>query len=170
MTIRVKITLAVVLTFCQMFPTVALAQSPVKLRNMRGTIELTAAGTSVFEMEGTASHLGKFTASGEIDFQPGAEAGSLIGDGVAVFEAADGDLLVGRVTWDMDPEVNGGQAAHIHFSWRDSVQLRDGRIVASTGRFVTNRPPGLVVIAIIAILIGVPVPFDLHCGPGGVAC
>jgi len=146
-----------------------LAQSPVKLRTMQGVLDLTPAGAPVFTLEGVASHLGQFTASGEIEFQPGA-AGSLLGDGVAVFRAADGDLLVGAVTWDMDPAVNGEQTAHIHFSWRDSVQLRDGSIVASTGRFVTARPPGLVVIAIIAILIGLPVPFDLHCGPRGVGC
>ena len=167
---RLTITLVVLLTFGQMFPTVALAKSPVKLRNMQGVIDFTTDGTSVFDLEGAASHLGTFTASGEVEFQPGAEAGSLIGDGVAVFKAANGDLLVESVTWDMDPEVNGEQTAHIHFSWRDSVRLSDGEIVASTGRFVTARPPGLVVIAIIAILIGLPVPFDVHCGPRGVGC
>ena len=167
---RLTITLVGLLTFGQMFPAVAIAKSPVKLRNMQGAIDFTPDGTSVFDLEGAASHLGTFSASGEVAFQPGAEAGSLIGDGVAVFTAADGDLLVASVTWDMEPEVDGEQTARIHFSWRDSVQLSNGRIVASTGRFVTARPPGLVVIAIIAILIGLPTPFDVHCGPRGIGC
>ena len=38
------------------------------------------------------------------------------------------------------------------FSWADSVELGDGTIVENTGRFVEDRPPGLVVIAIIALL------------------
>jgi len=38
------------------------------------------------------------------------------------------------------------------------VEFSDGTIVSSTGRFVEDRPPGLVVIAIIAILIGLLSP------------
>jgi hypothetical protein len=167
---RLRVTLIVLLTFCQIFPTVASAQSPVKLQNAQGAIDFSTEGTSVFDLQGSASHLGKFSAYGEVEFQPGAEAGSLLGDGVAVFKAANGDLLVGITTWDLDAEMNGEQTAHIHFSWRDSVQLSDGRTVASTGRFVTARPPGLVVIAIIAILIGLPYPVVVKCGPGGIGC
>ena len=68
------------------------------------------------------------------------------------------DLLVGVVEWDADAEGDGLRTSHIHFSWRDSVQFSDGTVVDSTGRFVKDRPPGLVVIAIIAILIGMLLP------------
>src|SRR5262245_15182985 len=70
------------------------AESPVKLRNFIGTIDIADEGVTTFTLEGSASHLGSFTASGEVKFEPGAEEGTLIGHGVAVFEAANGDLLV----------------------------------------------------------------------------
>jgi hypothetical protein len=50
------------------------------------------------------------------------------------------------------------RASHVHFSWRNSIELADGTVVYSTGRFMDSRPPGLVVIAIIAILIGLLLP------------
>jgi hypothetical protein len=155
---RLKVALVALLTFFQVFPPAVLAKSPVKLKNFVGEIDFSTERTSPFVLEGTASHLGRYTAHGEVDFSPGEEEGLLIGDGVVVFEAANGDLLVGVATWEVDAEIDGERASHIHFSWRDSVEFSDGTIVASTGRFVDDRPPGLVVIAIIAILIGLLVP------------
>jgi hypothetical protein len=88
-----------------------------------------------------------------------------VGHGVVVFTAANGDLLVGVVEWNADAEANNLRTNQIHFSWRDSVEFNDGTIVASTGRFVKDRPPGLVVIAIIAILIGMLLPAVDSIGP-----
>ncbi|HLX64081.1 MAG TPA: hypothetical protein VKX17_22605, partial [Planctomycetota bacterium] len=64
--------------------------------------------------------------------------------------------LVGVTTW----EAGENDTAQLHFSWRDFVQFSDGTIVHSTGHFADakNRPAGLVVIAIIAILIGLLMP------------
>lgn len=85
--------------------------------------------------------------------------GTLEGEGVTVIQAANGDLLVGVVTWQIDAEGNG----HIAFSWRDSVEFSNGIIVSSTGRFLNSRPAGAVsrlrtisdgTSNIIAILIG----------------
>ncbi|MEQ1903024.1 MAG: hypothetical protein ABL888_02405, partial [Pirellulaceae bacterium] len=42
----------------------ASAQSPIKLRNWSGTIDLSMDNPVPFEMSGTASHLGRFTAQG----------------------------------------------------------------------------------------------------------
>jgi len=80
--------------------------------------------------------------------------GSGRGRRVAAFEAANGDVLVGLTTWEVDDSELGG----LHFSWRDSVTFSDGTIVDSTGRFAASRPPGLVVIAIIAVFIGLLLP------------
>ena len=132
----------------------ARAQSPVKLQNWEGTVDYAPDGITTFTLEGTSSHLGNFKAYGEIDLVPGEEEGSLVGQGVVVFEAANGDLLVGITTWDVGSDTVGG----MHFSWRDSVTLADGTVVSSDGRFAHDRPPGLVVIAIIAILIGLLLP------------
>jgi hypothetical protein len=132
----------------------ARAQSPVKLQNWQGAIDYSPDGITTFTLEGTASHLGDFRAYGEIELLPGEEEGTFVGEGVVVFEAANGDLLVGVTTWDVGSDTVGG----MHFSWRDSVQLSDGTVVSSTGRFIHDRPPGLVVIAIIAILIGLLLP------------
>lgn len=136
----------------------AFAQSPVKLKNWGGTIDFSPEGILPFTLSGTASHLGRFTGYGEVEFSPGPVEGTLVGDGVVVFEAANGDLLVGVLIWDADAEEAECRAGRIHFSWRDSVEFDDGTIVSSTGRFAKSRPPGLVVIAIIAILIGLLKP------------
>jgi hypothetical protein len=136
----------------------ALAESPVKLQNWKGMIDFSTEGVSPFVLSGTASHLGRFTCYGEVEFLPGEDEGSLEGDGVAAFKAANGDLLVGVVTWDAGEEVGGLRAGRIHFSWRDFVEFSDGTVVFSTGRFADSRPPGLVVLAIIAVLIGLLLP------------
>jgi hypothetical protein len=134
------------------------AKSAVKMKNWEGSIEFSEEGPSTFEMEGTASHLGRFTALGEVTFVPGEEEGTMVGRGVVVFTAANGDLLVGNVTWEVDAEDDGLSPAALHFVWADSVEFSDGTVVENTGRFINDRPPGLVVIAIIAILIGLLLP------------
>jgi hypothetical protein len=152
-----KVVLLAVVTLFGTTPRPAAAKSPVKMKNFIGTIDVTAGGVTPFTLSGTASHLGQFTAYGEVEFLPGEEPGSLLGSGVVVFEAANGDLLVGAVAW----EVGAGadfRTSRIHFSWRDFVQFDDGTVVANTGRFVDDRPPGLVVIAIIAILAAILFP------------
>ena len=147
-----------VLAAATICPQSALAAPVVKLTG-QGFLELSTDGPSPFVLQGTASHLGKYICSGEVDFSPGAEAGSLDGEGVAVIRAANGDLIVGIVTWQVDANGDG----HIAFSWRDSVQFSDGTVVSSTGRFITSRPAGAVskvrsitdgTSNIIAILIG----------------
>jgi hypothetical protein len=153
-----KVALVALLIFFQVIPVGAFAKSPVKLKNFLGTIDFGEEGPTTFTLEGTASHLGEYTCYGEVNFVPGEEEGSLLGDGVAVFEAANGDLLVGVVDWEVEADGDEFHTSHIHFSWRDAVEFSDGTIVASTGRFEHDRPPGLVVIAIIAILIGLLLP------------
>jgi hypothetical protein len=117
--------------------------------NGEAVILFTTEGPSPFVLNGTAPHFGRFECFGELEFQPGVDEGSLDGVGVAVLEAANGDLIVGVVTCRLG--ANG--AGQIHFSWRDAVEFSDGTTVGNTGRFLHKRPPG-VVIAIIAILIG----------------
>jgi hypothetical protein len=154
---RRAVVAAVTLAFLARSVTPALAVSPVKLQNWAGSIDLSAPGPVPFTLAGTASHLGRFTARGEVEFAPGDEDGSLVGEGVVVFTAANGDQLAGVVTWDVD---GGGdvRTTGMHFSWRDSVTFSDGTVATSTGRFLHDRPPGLVVIAIIAVLLALLVP------------
>src|SRR5262245_37714970 len=152
-----KAVLLAFVTVVGTMPRPVYAEAPVKMKNFLGAIDVTAEGVTPFTLSGTASHLGDFTAYGEVAFVPGEERSSLVGTGVVVFEAANGDLLVGNVAW----EVAAGdefRASRIHFSWRDSVQFDDGTVVFNTGRFVDDRPPGLVVIAIISILAAILFP------------
>ena len=152
-----KAVLLAVVTVIGTTPRPASAESPVKMKNFIGAIDVTAEGVTPFTLSGSASHLGDFTAYGEVEFVPGEEPGSLVGLGVVVIEAANGDLLVGNVAW----EVAAGdefRASRIHFSWRDAVEFDDGTVVFNTGRFVDDRPPGLVVISIIGILVGLLLP------------
>jgi hypothetical protein len=135
----------------------AYAESPVKLKKFTGTIDFGEEPTP-FTLEGTASHLGRFSCYGEVEFVPGDEEGTLVGTGVAVFVAANGDLIVANVAWDVDAGDGEFLPSRIHFSWRDSVEFSDGTVVSSDGHFVKNRPAGLVVISIIGILVGLLLP------------
>jgi len=103
-------------------------------------------GVSTFQMGGTERHFGKYTAFGEMVVRSG--------QGVIVLTAANGDQIVGVVDAAAAAETEG----HFHLSWRDSVMFEDGTIYTNTGRFDKHRPEGLVVIAIIAILIGLLLP------------
>src|SRR5262245_6309270 len=100
-----NITLGAFLTIVASCPPFVLAKSPVKLQNWQGAIDLSASPITPFVMEGTASHLGEFTCHGEVVFVPGEAEGSMSGQGVAVFVAANGDLLVGILAWNVDPAV-----------------------------------------------------------------
>ncbi|GEM_PF-2216594 len=137
----------------------AMAAPAIQLQRWGGTIDFEDADFATFTMDGTASHLGLFSADGEVFFEPDGNDGAMLGTGVVAFRAANGDRLVGLVHWEVDA---GGDMRHsdLSFSWRDSVSFSDGEVAQSTGRFAdaANRPPGLVVIAIIAILIATLVP------------
>jgi hypothetical protein len=135
--------LVMVLTTC--VPARALAQSAVKFQTAEGTIQISADGPSPFILSGIASHLGRFISFGEANFLPGETEGSLVGEGVVVFTAANGDALAGVVTLEIGPEDQSVHAAQIHFSWRDAVELSNGAVVLSTGRFVNSRPPGAII-------------------------
>jgi hypothetical protein len=122
----------------------AFAKPEVKLTKLEGAVEFHPDGISPIELRGIASHLGNFTARGEIEFSPGEEEGSLVGEGVVVFTAQNGDLLAGVITWDIDGASDERGTAQIHVAWRDSVEFSDG-IVSSTGHFVKSRPTGFII-------------------------
>jgi hypothetical protein len=155
---RLPLVIIAILIATGIYAESASAEPVVKLTG-EGSIELSTDGPSPFVLQGNASHFGKYTCYGEVEFSPGTEAGTLKGEGVAVIRAANGDLIVGIVTWQVDADGNGQTA----FSWRDSVQFSDGAVVSSTGRFIKSRPAGAVsrlrtitdgTSNIIAILIG----------------
>lgn len=127
----------------------ALAKSAVKMQRWSGTIDFSSEETATFALDGVASHLGKFTAYGELNLAPRDEEGIQRGEGVVVFKAANGDLLVGVISWVHDEEAQVGHFHHV--SWRDSVQFNDGTVVSSTGRFIDDRPPGIVTVEYIAL-------------------
>jgi hypothetical protein len=146
-------TVALVLLAMAALPSVAAADQPLgTLKVKSANLVLGQDGFAALRMTGTAEELGKCSGYGELDFVPGGEEGTFDGLGVVVFTAANGDRLVGVIAMQVD-DLTSTFSAEMH--WRDSVTLQDGTTVASTGRFVNRRPPGLlVVIAIIAILIG----------------
>lgn len=126
--------------------------------DLQGATGITTGKVIPFTIQGTEPDIGQYTATGEITFEAGTDAGSLVGTGVATFDTESGDKLVGVVTWDIAAGTSDSRDSSVRFSWRDSVQFSDGTTFSTTGHFVDERPPGLVVIAIIAILIGLLVP------------
>lgn len=124
--------------------------------NFTGAIDFEIGKTSTFQLNGTNSDIGDYVAEGEVTFQAGDEPDALIGAGVAVFTDTDGDQLVAELQWPLSAEQNDQREGDIEFHWRDSVTFTNGAVADSTGKFADEgiRPPGLVVIAIIAILIG----------------
>lgn len=149
--------IAVLCVFPVYPPAVFADKSPVKMVKLEGAIDRTGEGPMhPFALSGIASHLGKFTAVGEVAFVPGQQHHSETGTGVVVFEAANGDQLVGVVTWGISPSENDIHDTHVHFSWRDSVTFSDGTVAHSTGHFVKNRPPGLPVVG---KLVCIRIPF-----------
>src|SRR5437762_1902982 len=117
---------------------IARAEPAVKLAG-QGTLEFNTEGPSGFVLDGNASHLGKYTGRGEVEFMPGEDEGTFEGLGVVALKAANGDRIVGIVTWFVDADGAG----QIEISWRDSVTFSDGTVVASTGRFAKSRPAGV---------------------------
>src|SRR5262245_60116622 len=118
-------------------PSFAVADSLIKLKG-QGTLSLHDGGPAVLELAGTSTHLGKFTCYGEITFAPGEEEGSLDGFGIVAFMAANGDVLVGEMTWHTDADGTG----QTEFHWHDAVTFNDGTTVESSGHFAHQRPPG----------------------------
>lgn len=127
------------------------------LKNWSGKFAYSPEGPSAFAMQGTASHVGKFMAKGEVTLGPGKVEGTLWGEGVLVLMDENGDLLVGETTWRVD---RNDQVA-MHFAWRDEVVLSDGSVAASTGRYAESLPPDMSANGIIAILIGLLAPAPL---------
>jgi hypothetical protein len=130
------------LTFAMVAVPYALADQP----KASGRIDFTdtTMTEATFSLGGTEEHIGRYTSYGELDFVASEDEGTLNGSGVVALAAANGDLLVGTATSKLD--IGNGQA-DLHFSWRDSITLRDGTTLSNTGKFLKHRPPGLVVVA-----------------------
>ncbi|MDR3687875.1 MAG: hypothetical protein P4L46_00750 [Fimbriimonas sp.] len=138
----------------------AFAQTTSDLK-ASGAIQFTPTGISPLALTGTESLLNRFSCRGELHFtstsKPG---GAMVASGVVVMRALDGDQLVGLVSIKTDATGVG----RIVFAWREAVQLSNGTILTSTGRFQNDLPDdaekkvttktSTVVIAIIAVLIG----------------
>jgi hypothetical protein len=137
-----QIAIAITFAFAAVPPT-ASADPLIKLK-CQGTLT-SDGGSAVLRVEGTATELGQFACYGEIVFAPGLEPGSLDGDGVVAFAAANSDVLVGVIAWHINADGTGQAAFH----WRDTVTFGDGTTAASTGRFADRRPPGAQVTSII---------------------
>ncbi|MBL8878536.1 MAG: hypothetical protein JNG88_05395 [Phycisphaerales bacterium] len=157
-TLRLPIVIWQVLVLA--FPGGCLSSADTQLieqtENFTGSVDFEIGKTSTFQLSGTADEIGQYQAIGEVTFRPGDDAGTLIGEGVAVFTDAGGDQLVAAVFWPLDAEEANQREGGIEFRWRDSVTFTDGTVADSNGKFADEnlRPRGLVVIAIIAILIG----------------
>lgn len=131
--------------FCCLFPSLrALADLPVHTIQAQGSLTVLEDGFAIALLSGTAPGMGRFVCYGELQIEPSEEASSLAADGVLVFTAANGDVIV-AVT---QSEVYSDGAYHMMVRWRDSVTLADGTTVTTTGRFLRKRPPGPIYIKV----------------------
>src|SRR5262249_41987970 len=139
---RIHITLvlaALALCAWAAFLTPAVADPVINRFEGGGLLAIDADGDAVVHLFGNASLLGKFTGYGEVAFEVADQDGDVEGEGVFALTAANGDVLVAVVTWDIDAKGNGQLAFH----WRDAVTFSDGTTAASTVRFAGRRPPGI---------------------------
>jgi hypothetical protein len=156
---RTKMGLVALLITALTTTQVAAQQALAELTIFRGHIDLSEDGSvKPFRLVGNAPNIGAFHAIGEVVFHATGRRGSLVGNGVVLLVDANHQRLVGVVSWLMDGGGGDVRASHIEFHWRDFIRFHNGLTVVNTGRFVDSRPPGLVVIAIIAILIGLLLP------------
>ena len=155
---RKLVAMILIVTFLLQTVTPAIAATPINLRDFDGAIDFWAKGATPFVLRGTASRLGQYQCCGEVEFYPGKTRGTLVGEGVAVFQAENGDLLTAVVTWDVAADGRDYRTSQLRFSWRDAIEFSDGTFVPTTGDFEDDRPTELVVIAIIAVLIGLLLP------------
>jgi hypothetical protein len=114
--------------------------------NSAAEFQLNDPGVSKFTMAGTERPFGKYTAFGEMVVRSG--------QGVIVLTAENGDRIVGTVNAAAEGETRGV----FTITFGGSVVFSDGTVHKSTGVFEKERPGYLVVIAIIAILIGLLLP------------
>jgi hypothetical protein len=139
---RLVASLALLICLALTSPAPSRAQAPVSLKNFIGVVDLTTTPATCL-LEGQASQLGRFMARGELTFRAGDQPGSLVGVGPVVFRAANGDLLVGNMTWTLSAAApDNSRTGRIQIPWSESVTFSNGVVVKNTGRFVTNRPPG----------------------------
>ena len=103
-------------------------------------------GLSTFTMAGTERPFGRYSAFGEMNVRAG--------QGVIVLRAENGDQIVGTVA----AAAEGDNRGVFTITFGGSLCFSDGTVHKSTGVFEKERPQYLVVIAIIAILIGLLLP------------
>ena len=128
------------LALASVAPPAAADQPLAVCRGYSGSLLAGDDGIAVLRLVGTAEAQGRFTCYGELVFIGENEDGALFGMGVIAFTAANGDHLVGVIAAEIDADGNFSAAIH----WRDEVTFSNGATVANSGRFVENRPPGLV--------------------------
>jgi hypothetical protein len=103
-----------------------------------GQLDVSGDGPAAYALSGHASHLGKYSAVGEVLFGRVDGDGVVTGQGPVAIRSANGDMLTGIAVWTVHP----GGSGVIRFSWRDEVTFSDGSRVATSGRFAASRPAG----------------------------
>ena len=91
-----------------------------------------ATGFATFEGSGRLTLMGKVTVYAEFVFVEGETPDSLEGAGIAEITAANGDVLVSNVVWNIDADGSGA----LEFRWPGEITFSDGTTANSTGRFV----------------------------------
>ena len=138
--IQIPLVLAILALACWASFALADDKSGINQLSGSGVLAINENGYAVVALHGNASQLGKFTCSGQLTFEQSNDPGSIVGEGVAAFTAANGDQLVATFTW----QINADGSGEMKFHWHDSITLSDGSTVESTGRFADRRPPGVV--------------------------
>jgi hypothetical protein len=123
-------------------PPFAAADQPLgKIQTRMINLTFLDHGLVELRMAGEAGGLGDCVCYGQFNTVPGGEPGVLEGTGVVAFTAANGDVLVGVI----DTTVYMlEKLISFEIHWRDEVTFSDGTTVESTGRFVHNKPAGII--------------------------
>lgn len=107
-------------------------KGPVLKGDLPGDLTFDEDGFATFEGIGNLTLMGRVAAYGEFQLVFNDDSGGIEGIGVMAIEAANGDVLASKVSWNIGADGHGD----LEFRWPGGIVFSDGTLVMSTGNFI----------------------------------
>jgi hypothetical protein len=100
--------------------------------DLPGDLTFDEDGFAAFEGIGNLTLMGRVAVYGEFQFVFNDDSEGIKGIGVMAIGAANGDVLVSKVSWNIGADGQGD----LEFRWPGEIVFSDGTLVMSTGNFI----------------------------------